>query len=113
MVRKIGVIMISSVLGACATGGDTRLTAGTSGAASEPVSAEKVAAIEPAKVNPAPYKGFSCERLAGDKARISEDLAAVSAGKAGSQAADVKGQIARLKGEEIAVASAMLSKKCK
>ncbi|MBT3070141.1 hypothetical protein KKP04_04565 [Rhodomicrobium sp. Az07] len=111
--RKIGVIMITFALGACATGGDTRLATGGTRTTSEPISAERVTAIEPAKVNHAPYMGFSCERLAGDKARISDDIAAVSAGKAGSQAADVKGQIARLKGEEIAVTTAMRSKKCK
>jgi len=112
--RKIGVIMIASALGACATqGGDTRLATGSAAGASEPVSAEKVAAIEPAKVNHLPYMGFSCERLAGDRARIADDLAAVAAGKAGAQAADVKGQIAHLKGEEIAAATAMRSKNCK
>jgi hypothetical protein len=111
--RKIGVIMIACALGACATSGDTRLATGAASGPSEPVSAERVATIEPAKVNHAPYMGFSCEKLAGDRARIADDLAEVSAGKAGSQAADVKGQIARLKGEELAVATAMRSKNCK
>lgn len=89
--------------------------------------AEKAANIEPSAISTARYDGWSCSKLNKEKAFVDEALVRVSADQ--DNAADndalmvvligaptslggVKGEVARLKGEQEALRRAMLEQNC-
>jgi len=74
------------------------------------VAPENIAAIY---VNHLPYMGFACPKLLEDQARITQELEAASQKAHDDPSNEKTGpMIARLKGESVAVATAIGAKKC-